>query len=111
MVTITVLCSNCYSSTRLSGSEVVVRADVAEEAQLSFLCKRCESVSVSTLTAEWFARLQAAGVAVESSTPSHPEQAPSGPALTRDDLLDLHLLLTTDGWFAALEQLAATRLV
>jgi hypothetical protein len=111
MVTITAPCSHCYSSARLFGSEVVVRADSAVEAQLSFLCQRCESVSVSSLTAEWCARFEAAGVAVDRVAQRHPEQLPTGPALTRDDLLDLHELLATDGWFAALEQLAASRVV
>lgn len=38
--------------------------------------------------------------------PEHPEEALGGPPLTYDDLLDLHLLLESDGWF---KHLLATR--
>lgn len=31
--------------------------------------------------------------------PTHPEHPPCGPALTTDDLLDLHVLLARDDWF------------
>ena len=49
----------------------------------------------------------AADAVLEADLPPHPEAPPSGPPLTHDDLLDLHLLLRTDGWF---EQLLATSL-
>jgi hypothetical protein len=111
MATITALCIHCYASSRLSDGEVVVRAQSADAAQLSFLCRRCESVSTAELTAELSAQLEAAGIALERSAHPHPEQPPPGPALIRDDLLDLHLLLATDRWFAALEQLVASRVL
>ncbi len=38
---------------------------------------------------------------------AHPEAPRDGPALTYDDLLDLHLLLESDDWF--LELLSGTR--
>jgi hypothetical protein len=34
--------------------------------------------------------------------PAHPESPAPGPALTYDDLLDLHLELTDDAWFERL---------
>ncbi|HEX2026534.1 MAG TPA: hypothetical protein VHF25_00890 [Nitriliruptorales bacterium] len=40
------------------------------------------------------------------STP-HPEQPPDGPALTYDDLIDLHVLLRDPGWFDQLAALTA----
>lgn len=36
----------------------------------------------------------------------HPESAAPGPALTYDDLLDLHLRLQQPGWFAELADIA-----
>lgn len=109
MTTITALCSSCSGTARLTGAEVGVRTDTSGSAQLSFLCLRCEVVSTAALTADQCAQLEAAGVGVERAARPHPEHPHAGPALTRDDLLDLHLLLATDGWFAALEQLAPTR--
>lgn len=38
---------------------------------------------------------------------THPEGLTVGPALTNDDLLDLHQLLQTDDWFDQLLQLTA----
>jgi hypothetical protein len=109
MVTVTALCGHCYGSSCLSGGEVVVRTGPGSVPRLSFLCWRCESVATCPLTAERCAQLEAAGVALEHTAQPHPEQPPTGPTLTRDDLLDLHLLLASDGWFAALEQTLATR--
>jgi hypothetical protein len=36
---------------------------------------------------------------LEALKPLHPERPPAGPALTHDDLLDLHLLLARTDWF------------
>jgi hypothetical protein len=54
-------------------------------------------------------RLEVAGAAAVADRPAtpaalppHPESPPAGPALTYDDLLDLHLHLAADGWFEAL---------
>lgn len=41
--------------------------------------------------------------------PPHPEGVASGPALTYDDLLDLHFALEEDGWFDRLVVSVATR--
>lgn len=42
-------------------------------------------------------------VPAEDPRPRHPEDPPGGPALTLDDLLDLHELLREPDWFARLE--------
>lgn len=95
----------------LSPEEVVlhvVRADdgeVDEASTYRFTCPACEE-PVAKPADERIVELLATGgvkvVEAEVELPPHPEQPPAGPALTHDDLLDLHLALQGDEWFAEL---------
>ena len=74
-----------------------------------FECPRCEvfvvkpaGLNAVELLLEGGVELSTAAVAPWEARPSHPEDPPAGPALTHDDLIDLHLLLQTDDWFASL---------
>lgn len=73
-----------------------------------FACSLCGDVvrrPADRLTATV---LTSAGVTVRAPRHSvfgsrqHPEDPPDGPALTFDDVLDLHLLLEDDNWFEEL---------
>lgn len=60
-------------------------------------CHACGAVSVKRADALVAGLLRTAGVTPVDGASPHPE-APSGPPLSYDDLLDLHLLLTIDEW-------------
>lgn len=94
----------------------IVRTDVGDVGDGStyrFSCPACELL-VRKPADERVARLLATGgvdVAVDSpeaadpASPVHPEAPRGGPALTYDDLLDLHFRLQDDAWF---DELART---
>lgn len=80
----------------------------------TFTCSFCDAVVRRPADRITATVLTSGGVAIRPprhpvfvGRPGHPERPPGGPAFTRDDILDLHLLLEDDGWFAAL--LAARR--
>ncbi len=86
-----------------------VADQVGPDSHYTFTCPSCED-RVDKPADERIARLLTTG-GVEVSvlertvgTPAspHPERPPAGPALTYDDLLDLHLLLRRDDWFESL---------
>ena len=86
----------------------VVRAPdgvVSDGSEYRFHCPSCAD-EVAKPADERIAQLLATGgVAVAETVPElppHPEMPGDGPALTHDDLLDLHLTLETDGWFESL---------
>lgn len=66
---------------------------------LDFRCPSCARRFRSAIDQAVARALQRAGVHLRRPAAEHPEHPPSGPALTRDDLLDLHLLLATEDWF------------
>ena len=83
-----------------------------------FACPDCEQLVTKPADDRIAQLLTTGGVPVEDrehaahdQTPEapardpHPEAPPAGPALTHDDLLDLHLLLEQEDWF---EQLVAS---
>lgn len=86
-----------------------VADSVGPDSHYTFICPSCED-RVHKPADERIARLlTTGGVAVSvldqtagASAPPHPECPPAGPALTYDDLLDLHLLLREDDWFDSL---------
>lgn len=122
MTTIRVSCPAC-GSVDLTPAQirltVVQMPDepVGPDSHYAFLCPSCAD-RVEKPADERIARLlSTGGVEVEvldlddlhdlhpSSTPRHPEDPPSGPSFDHDDLLDLHLLLESDDWYAQLEAL------
>lgn len=81
--------------------------EVADGSCYRFSCPTCTEV-VTKPADERIARLlRTGGVAVvEPAGPAvHPEQPPTGPALTHDDLIDFHHLLERADWFHELEAL------
>lgn len=86
----------------------IVRAPdglVADGSEYRFLCPSCTD-EVAKPADERIAQLLATGgVHIDEAAPvlpSHPESPADGPPLTLDDLLDLHLDLERDDWFADL---------
>lgn len=84
---------------------------VADHSRYRFTCPRCTSVVSKPATARVAQLLSSGGVEIEhrdvaevvdALMPPHPEVVATGPALTYDDLLDLHLALRGDGWFEEL---------
>ena len=92
----------------------VVRAPdglVATGSNYRFACPDCAGTVTKPADDRIAQLLTTGGVPIEEDAlepllPPHPEAPPAGRALTRDDLLDLHLLLRSDGWFD--ELLAST---
>lgn len=74
-----------------------------------FCCPTCTE-TVTKPADERIARLLTTGgvaVRVSDQPEPHPEDPPGGPAWTYDDLLRLHRLLDTDGWFDDLRALTS----
>lgn len=86
---------------------------VSDGSSYRFSCPDCEETVLKPADERIAQLLVTGGVEVEESddatepvldatfavTPSHPEDPCGGPAFTLDDVLDLHLKLSDDGWF------------
>jgi len=99
----------------LRPDEVVLRvvrdADgmVSDDSSYRFDCPDCAESVVKPADRRIADLLTTGGVPIEEEgeqavewRPPHPESPRPGPVLTHDDLLDLHLALETDDWFATL---------
>ncbi len=88
---------------------------VSDESSYRFNCPDCTEVVTKPADERIAQLLTTGGVPVEEAEdapataavpvddrPPHPETPAEGRALTADDLLDLHLKLADDGWFAEL---------
>lgn len=91
--------------------EVVADADreVGEGSCYRFSCPSCAELVTKSADARIVRLLTGGGVAavqcVGDATEPHPEDPPGGPALTLDDLMDLHELLASTDWFHGLESM------
>jgi predicted RNA-binding Zn-ribbon protein involved in translation (DUF1610 family) len=85
---------------------------VGDGSNYRFSCPDCDQVVTKPADERIAQLLTTGGVPVEDEEtsadeaalfealkPTHPERPPVGPTLTLDDLLDLHLLLTSEDWF------------
>lgn len=85
---------------------------IASGTSYRFRCPACTHLVAKPADARIADLLRTGGVHAEEAAsepvapvdnrPPHPESPPGGPALTCDDLLDLHLLLEQPDWFARL---------
>lgn len=109
-------CPHCAVSIWLQPREVKLALEPSADAhagRYAFLCPACSRIPVQKADGPLVRRLRAWGVEVVTgqfrsqpgTPPGHPEIAADGPALTHDDVLDLHTLLQTDGWFDELRDL------
>jgi hypothetical protein len=121
MVQIQSMCSSCRAELDLTVADIVLLLPVETEPQSDVVeagttcpprivhdCEECGATSVRTI--EWrLARLlRVNGVAalpdleLEPAVEPHPENPPAGPALTADDIIELHEVLERTHWFAEL---------
>jgi hypothetical protein len=120
MRTIRATCPLCSDQVDLQPDEVTLHlVDAASQTRnrYGFRCPSCEvfvvkpagTVAVELLleggvlvteaeVAPWETELVGGELAVPAAPP-HPEDPPTGPAFTPDDVLDLHALLQRDDWF------------
>ena len=106
----TVICPSCRAEAALSASRMLVRVDArhATTGEVLFTCIACHKTVALPLDASGVAALVMGGVTFLSLSPpvvEHPETRPEGPALTTDDLIDLHTQLQGDDWLAGLVSL------
>jgi hypothetical protein len=129
MIQIEGTCSGCGTDLDLTPADLLLLVPVEAESRpqpasrsasesgseprLVFDCSECGSTCAITIESGLAVVLQAHGVAaladleLEPATAEpHPENPPPGPALTADDLIELHVLLERENWF---DELAATR--
>lgn len=109
MTRIRMSCPVCGLQQDLRPDEIellVASADNDLPAAYGFTCQGCARPAIRTADERALEVLLAAGVTPPGnrplSRPGHPEDPPDGPPFTLDDLLELHLLLERDDWFALL---------
>ena len=78
------------------------------EGTYSFVCPSCRTSVEKRADRKVVMLLLSAGVQVENvedaagEAAEQPFDRPEGPAFTKDDLLDFHLLLASEDWFSQL---------
>lgn len=121
MRTIRATCPLCTEEVDLQPDEVtlhLIDPNSATGNRYGFTCKHCAEFVVKPAGLKAVELLLEGGVELvtdevapweeegaESTLPPHPENPPSGPEFTTDDILDLHLLLQEEDWFSELEKL------
>lgn len=114
-------CPGC-GDVELAPEEMIVEVThdeddmVGDGSSYRFICPDCET-TVRKPADERIVQLLISGgvplemgdddVLAEPVVERHPEAPPAGPALSRDDLLDLHLLLEQEDWFEQLAELCS----
>jgi hypothetical protein len=106
----TLVCPDCRSEVSLSARRLLVRLDAGRSVtgEVLFTCLACHRSPSVALDAPTVAALVTSDVtflSLSEQVVEHPESLPGGPALTHDDLLDLHAELDRDAWFDALADL------
>lgn len=112
MTRIRTTCPTC-GEVELRPDEVVLRrmltgsGEVTDGASYRFSCPDCAVLVEKPADGRVVELLTTGGVPTEDVPPArplppHPERPSSGPAFTRDDLLDLHLALEQPDWLARL---------
>lgn len=111
MARIRLTCPACGFEQDLPPGDIeLIVAPVEHElpAAYGFTCRGCAHAAIRTADSQALEVLLAAGVdpagGPRNTRFAHPEAPPAGPPLTLDDLLDLHLLLAGDTWFAHLRE-------
>lgn len=110
--TIRATCPMCTDEVDLRPHEITLhlvdplRADRSDGNRYGFRCPSCEVFVVKPAGEHAIELLIEGGVELSTDprapweqTPRHPEAPAPGPRFTRDDVLDLHLLLQEPGWF------------
>ena len=101
MTTVRAQCPVC-GDVKLHIHDLTIRvcADEAMPSVYRFRCPICDETVSRDASARIVDLLVSAGALHELwQWPAELAERPGGPTLTPDDLLDLHMLLTDDGWF------------
>jgi hypothetical protein len=101
MTTVRAQCPAC-GDVKLQIHDLTVRvcADEVTPGSYRFRCPLCEETVHRAASARIIDLLVSAGAPHELwRWPAELSERPDGPTLTPDDLLDLHVLLSGDGWF------------
>jgi predicted RNA-binding Zn-ribbon protein involved in translation (DUF1610 family) len=101
MTTVRAQCPTC-GDVKLQIHDLTVRicTDEVTPAAYRFQCPVCDQTVSRAASARIIDLLVSAGALHELWTrPAEIDARPSGPPLTPDDLLDLHVLLAEDNWF------------
>lgn len=107
MKTVVTECPRCGSAAELPSTSVLVDVgssdgDEAVGGTASWVCAICRDVVSHPVTWAGLLVLVEAGAPLfdedDDPRPPHPESSTAGPALTYDDLLDLHVLLEDPAW-------------
>jgi predicted RNA-binding Zn-ribbon protein involved in translation (DUF1610 family) len=101
MTTVRAQCPAC-GDVKLQIHDLIVRECLDEDVtgEYRFRCPVCGRTVSRDASARIVDLLVSAGAEHELwRWPAELAERPSGPALTPDDLLDLHVLLADDGWF------------
>jgi hypothetical protein len=101
MTTVRAHCPTC-GDVKLQIHDITVRVcvDAAVSSAYRFCCPGCGRAVNRPASARIIDLLVSSGAPREQwHWPAELAERPEGPALTHDDLLDLHLLLGDDGWF------------
>jgi hypothetical protein len=122
MVQIQSTCSSCRAELELTVADLIILLPVAIEVpdgpedvdseaetelrpRLVHGCPECGATTTRHIEWRMSRLLQAHGVAVlpdlelEPAVEPHPENPPTGPALTADEVIELHDLLERTDWF------------
>lgn len=104
----TIVCPRCGAEVSLPARRLVVRLDAepATSGEALFTCLACHETVLVPLDSSGVAAMLIGGVtylSLAAPVVEHPEEPPSGPPLTRDDLLDLHRTLARTTWFDELD--------
>lgn len=99
----TLECPACTSAVTVPARALVLRVDggQATSGEVLFTCLVCHATVVVVMDAPGVAALLSGGVthlAMTAPDPGHPECPRGGPALTADDVIDLHQRLSDDSW-------------
>jgi predicted RNA-binding Zn-ribbon protein involved in translation (DUF1610 family) len=101
MTTVRAQCPSC-GDVKLEIHDLTVRVcrDQTFASTYRFRCPRCDDVVTREATSRIVELLVSAGAPSELwHWPAELAETHAGPALTPDDLLDLHVLLAGDAWF------------
>jgi len=101
MPTLRLSCPSCRVTLNFEPDQILLAVRPVLPATYTILCHACGAVgavSVKRADALVAGLMRTAGVTAVAGASPHPEAPPSGPPLSYDDLLDLHLLLAIDGW-------------